>query len=80
MTGVQTCALPIFRVLAGWTREHGADVLNLHVTETNAPAITLYERLGFHATGETEPLPHTPSVRENHMACALEQLCSDGES
>jgi GNAT superfamily N-acetyltransferase len=67
-------AQALLRVLAGWARERGADVLNLHVVETNAPAIALYERLGFHATGETVPLPHMPSVRENHMACTLEQL------
>ncbi len=75
----QGTAQALLRVLAGWARERGADMLNLHVTETNTPAIALYERLGFHATGATEPLPHTPSVHENHMACALEQLCSDGE-
>ena len=70
-------AQALLRVLAAWARERGADMLNLHVVETNAPAIALYERLGFRATGATEPLPHTPSVRENHMACALQQFRSD---
>jgi len=76
----QGTAQTLLRVLAGWARERGADVLNLHVVATNAPATALYERLGFHATGATEPLPHTPSVRENHMVCALEQLRSERES
>ena len=76
----QGTARALLRVLAGWARERGADVLNLHVTATNAPAIALYERLGFRATGATEPLAHTPSVRENHMACSLEQFRSAGES
>ena len=74
----QGTARVLLRALAGWARERGADVLNLHVVATNAPAIALYERLGFHATGATEPLPHTPSVREHHMVCALEQLRSEG--
>ena len=76
----QGTAQALLRALAGWARERGADVLNLHVTATNAPAIALYERLGFRATGATEPLAHTPSVRENHMVCPLEQFRSDGES
>jgi ribosomal protein S18 acetylase RimI-like enzyme len=76
----QGTAQALLRFLAGWARERGADVLNLHVTATNAPAIALYERLGFRTTGATEPLAHTPSVRENHMACSLEQFRSDGES
>jgi RimJ/RimL family protein N-acetyltransferase len=76
--GVRPSAQALLRVLAGWARERGADVLNLHVVATNAPALALYQRLGFRATGATEPLPHTPSVREHHMVCALEQWRSDG--
>jgi len=67
----QGVAQALLRALTGWARGRGADVLNLHVTETNAPAIALYERLGFRATGETTALPHTPSLRENHMTCRL---------
>lgn len=70
----QGVAQALLRVLTGWARARGADVLNLHVTETNAPAIALYERLGFRTTGETVPLPHTPSLRENHMACRLDDF------
>jgi ribosomal protein S18 acetylase RimI-like enzyme len=70
----QGVAQALLRALTGWARVRGADVVNLHVTETNAPAIALYEQLGFRATGETEPLRHTPSLRENHMACRLDDF------
>jgi len=60
--------------IADWALGRGADVLNLHVTETNAPAIALYQRMGFRNSGATEPLPHTPAVRENHMFCRLDDL------
>ena len=49
----QGTAQALLRVLAGWARERGADVLNLHVVATNAPALALYQRLGCRATGAT---------------------------
>ena len=70
----QGAAQALLRALTGWAQARGADVVNLHVTETNAPAIALYEQLGFRATGETEPLRHTPSLREKHMTCRLDDF------
>jgi ribosomal protein S18 acetylase RimI-like enzyme len=67
-------AQALLRTMASWARVRGADVLNLQVTETNAPAVALYEGLGFRATGVTEPLRHTPSLRENHMVCRLDDF------
>ena len=62
--------------VATWARERGADALHLHVTETNEPAIRLYQRLGFRPP-EARALEHTPPLRENHMVCALEDFCTD---
>lgn len=50
--------------VAGWAYEKGNRRLLLWVTEGNAAASKLYERMGFQRTGRTQPLPHTPSVRE----------------
>jgi|SRR5215213_1807898 len=64
-------AQALLRAVAAWARRRGATALQLQVTEINAPAIALYERLGFVAFGEPVPLPHTPSVQELSMRCNL---------
>lgn len=50
-----------------WGRGLGVRRVRLDVTITNLPAIRLYERCGFVATGGTAPLPHTPSLLEQEM-------------
>ncbi|MGE3536626.1 MAG: N-acetyltransferase family protein [Candidatus Tectimicrobiota bacterium] len=67
----QRVAQALLRLLIAWARQHEVDVLNLHVTSSNTSAIALYQRLGFQATGTSRPLPHTPSMHENHMTYAL---------
>ncbi len=57
----------LVEAVVAWARERGAQRAALWVTETNIPAITLYVGLGFHATGEAEPLPHAPGLREIRM-------------
>jgi ribosomal protein S18 acetylase RimI-like enzyme len=52
---------------AGWARARGYDELFLWVTESNASARRLYERCGFSATGERQPLPSDPSLIEIRM-------------
>jgi ribosomal protein S18 acetylase RimI-like enzyme len=52
---------------AGWARARGHDELFLWVTESNASARRLYERCGFSATGERQPLPSDPSLIEIRM-------------
>ena len=52
---------------AGWVREHGGRALYLWATSTNTPAIRAYTRCGFHPTGDSRPLAHTPSLSEIRM-------------
>jgi len=52
-------------------REGGKKRVILHVVDSNPAARRLYERMGFAATGRTEPYPHDPDVREIEMACPL---------
>ena len=54
-----------------WARSGGNDALNLWVVSVNAPAIALYRRCGFVATGRSRPLGHTPDLVELHMVVDL---------
>jgi GNAT superfamily N-acetyltransferase len=54
-----------------WARALAAPHLYLWATSTNRPAVSLYERCGFSATGEARPLAHTPSLREILMRRTL---------
>ena len=58
--------------VTGWARARRAASVHLWVTETNAPARTLYERCGFTLTGEAQPLPSDPSLAEVGMTRPLE--------
>lgn len=51
-----------------WARAVGHHRVHLWVTETNDPARALYERCGFAATGERQPLPSHPQYAEIAMA------------
>ena len=53
------------QALVTWTQERGLS-LRLHVVEDNAPAVGLYVRHGFSATGEVHVRPD--GVREIEMA------------
>jgi GNAT superfamily N-acetyltransferase len=54
-----------------WALGRGYPALSLWVTEGNGAARRLYERCGFRATGEAQPLPSDPSVPEIRMRRAL---------
>jgi ribosomal protein S18 acetylase RimI-like enzyme len=57
----------LVRAAAGWAKGRGHPVLYLWVTESNQPARRLYERCGFAATGERQPLPSRPALTEVRM-------------
>jgi ribosomal protein S18 acetylase RimI-like enzyme len=52
---------------AAWALARGAVGLQLWVTEGNVPATALYEAYGFAFTGDTQPHPSQPGLRELHM-------------
>jgi ribosomal protein S18 acetylase RimI-like enzyme len=54
-----------------WAEDRGADAVTLWVNESNAPAIGLYERAGFTATGARQPLPSAPDLTEIELALSL---------
>jgi GNAT superfamily N-acetyltransferase len=61
----------LVEAVAAWAGERGYPALSLWVTKANEPARRLYERLGFVATGEYQPLPSNPALAETRMRRAL---------
>jgi GNAT superfamily N-acetyltransferase len=62
----------VIDAVAGWARQQGASTVHLWVTETNKGARLLYERCGFTATTERQPLPSNPALGEIGMQRPLE--------
>jgi ribosomal protein S18 acetylase RimI-like enzyme len=54
--------------IAAWAGDHGIRTLKLMVTNNNEAAIRFYQRLGFNATGNTQPYPNDPALLENEMS------------
>ena len=54
-----------------WSIETGADEVKLWVVESNLPARTLYEKVGFVRTGESQPLASNPTLTDVRMRLAL---------
>lgn len=52
---------------AGWAKSRQHATMYLWVAESNEPARRLYERCGFAATGESQPLPSNPDLTEIRM-------------
>jgi GNAT superfamily N-acetyltransferase len=58
----------LIEAVVGWARAELLGRVHLWVSETNDPARRLYERFGFTATGERQPLPSHPELTELAMA------------
>lgn len=67
----QRIGVGLVDTLSSWARECGASRLALWVESSNEPAIALYQRCGFHFSGEVQPLAHTPSLTERQMVRLL---------
>jgi GNAT superfamily N-acetyltransferase len=57
--------------VAAWAKDQGATSVHLWVTDTNKPAIRLYERCGFTVTPERQSLPSNPALGEVGMTRPL---------
>jgi ribosomal protein S18 acetylase RimI-like enzyme len=57
--------------IESWARHCAAQTLRLMVTSNNLAAISFYERLGFTATGRTEPYPNDPDLIEHEMSKSI---------
>jgi len=54
-----------------WARPRQHACLHLWVVSPNAPAIALYRRCGFHASGAERPIAPTPGLIELQMVAPL---------
>jgi ribosomal protein S18 acetylase RimI-like enzyme len=61
----------LVNAIESWARLSAAHTLRLMVTNTNLAAISFYERIGFTATGRTEPYPNDPSLAEYEMSKSI---------
>jgi GNAT superfamily N-acetyltransferase len=70
----QGAGAALVRAVAAWARQVGYETIGLGVTLGNAPAIALYERLGFADTGLRYPLREGTDLTIQVMATSLAEL------
>jgi GNAT superfamily N-acetyltransferase len=68
--GTSTAA-DLVEAVCGWAADAGAGTVALWVADGNDRARRFYERLGFVATGERQPLPSNPEIGEELMRRSL---------
>jgi GNAT superfamily N-acetyltransferase len=61
----------LVRALLSWAKAGGAQSVELWVTEDNAPAVHLYQSLGFVPTGDSAPLRPGSYEHVQRMSCAI---------
>jgi GNAT superfamily N-acetyltransferase len=61
----------LVRTVAEWARSEGVDTLGLHVTITVERAKAFYEKLGFAAIGDPQPMERDASLRLQTMTIDL---------
>ena len=67
----QGVARQLIDAVAGWARAEGADELHLWVVLGNAGARAAYDRAGFAATGDQQPVSDADHRIEERMALVL---------
>jgi len=60
----QGLGVRLVTTLIDWARSAGAESTELWVTESNEPAVRLYESLGFTDSGKRQPMPSNPTAVE----------------
>ncbi len=61
----------LVQAVIDWAVDTGSSSVGLWVTRGNTPAQTLYKSMGFHETGDYQPLPSDPCKDEVRMSLAL---------
>jgi GNAT superfamily N-acetyltransferase len=72
-----TVAADLVGAVCRWARADGAVGVTLWVADGNPRARRFYERLGFRATGERQPLPRAPEMSRELMRRPL--MAGSGE-